>query len=117
MEHFKSLERLDLFRSNIELDVLLMVLKNNPKLKHLNLGMNRKPAAFRSNLMLKIVLLRTAFSELNMDEVSTQIANCNPDIVSIDMWKSHALSSVGLLALSNCTKLEEVDFGWWYGSN
>ncbi|XP_037030837.1 F-box/LRR-repeat protein 4 [Bradysia coprophila] len=90
LEHFKNLERLDLFRSNIELDVLLMVLKNNPKLKHLNL----------------------AFSELNMDEVSIQIANCNPGIISIDMWKSHALSSVGLLALSNCTKLEEVDFGW-----
>lgn len=38
MGHFTNLERLDLFRSNIELEVLLMVLKNNPKLKHLNLG-------------------------------------------------------------------------------
>lgn len=38
MGHFRNLERLDLFRTNIELDVLLMVLKNNPKLKHLNLG-------------------------------------------------------------------------------
>lgn len=43
MGHFKNLERLDLFRSNIELDVLLMVLKNNRKLKHLNLGRNRFP--------------------------------------------------------------------------
>lgn len=46
MFHFRHLERLDLFRSNIESDVLLMVLKNNPKLKHLNLGNLNK---FHSN--------------------------------------------------------------------
>uniref|UniRef100_A0A7G3AMQ0 Putative secreted protein n=1 Tax=Lutzomyia longipalpis TaxID=7200 RepID=A0A7G3AMQ0_LUTLO len=28
------------------------------------------------------------------------------------MWKSHFLSSVGLLSLSQCHELEEVDFGW-----
>lgn len=52
MGHFKHLERLDLFRSSIESEVLLMVLENNPKLKHLNLGKTFCPAAFGSNLFL-----------------------------------------------------------------
>lgn len=35
----RHLERLDLFRSVSEPDVLCSILKNNPNLKHLNLGM------------------------------------------------------------------------------
>lgn len=49
-----------------------------------------------------------------MDEIAIQISKCNPEMVSIDMWKSFSLSAVGLMALSKCTQLEEVDFGWWY---
>lgn len=36
--NFKNLERLDLLRSRIEIDLLLQVLKNNPNLKHLNIS-------------------------------------------------------------------------------
>lgn len=38
----RYLERLDLFRSVSEPDVLCSILKNNPNLKHLNLGINDK---------------------------------------------------------------------------
>ena len=48
-----------------------------------------------------------------MDEIATTISIYNPNIISLDMWKSHSLTSVGLLAMAKCQHLEEVDFGWW----
>lgn len=93
LERFKNLERLDLFRANISEDQIKILLKNNPELKHINL-------AFGSTL-------------IDMDEIAITLSQNNKNIVSIDMWKSHGLSSVGLLALANCSDLEEVDFGWW----
>lgn len=48
-----------------------------------------------------------------MDEVAQHISKYNQQLISIDMWKSHYLSSFGLQALSACHELEEVDFGWW----
>lgn len=92
VKNFRQLERLDLFRCNISSDLLLMLLKYNAGLKHLNLGI--------------------APPHLSMDEVALQLAECNPRLVSVDMWKSHFLSSVGLKALARCAHLEEVDFGW-----
>lgn len=92
VKNWRQLLRLDLFRTNISSDLLLMVLNYNPDLMHLNLGI--------------------APPHLSMDEVATKISTCNTKIVSIDMWKSHSLSSIGLKALANCEHLEEVDFGW-----
>lgn len=47
-----------------------------------------------------------------MDQIALFIGKYNRNIVSIDMWKSHALTSKGIQALSECHNLEEVDFGW-----
>lgn len=90
--NLKNLERLDLFRTSIETSLLLTILENNPKLKHLNL-------AFGS-------------IGVNMDEVAIQLSRTNTQLVSIDLWKSHSLSSTGIQALSFCKDLEEIDFGW-----
>lgn len=38
LANLKNLERLDLFQTVIESDLLLTMLESNPKLKHLNLG-------------------------------------------------------------------------------
>ncbi|XP_059609480.1 F-box/LRR-repeat protein 4 [Phlebotomus argentipes] len=92
LKNLRCLERLDLFRTQIDSDLLLMTLRYNPALKHLNLGI--------------------CSATVNMDDVAIQISRYNRSMVSIDMWKSHYLSSVGLLALSQCHDLEEVDFGW-----
>lgn len=89
---FVYLERLDLFRTYISQDLLLMMLRNNANLKHLNLGI--------------------CPPHVSMDDVAAQISETNRKIVSLDMWKSHSLSSAGLHALSVCVHLEEVDFGW-----
>lgn len=93
MENFENLERLDLFRTAIESNVLLMVLRNNKNIRHLNLGFFGMATS--------------------MDDVAIQISKTNQEIISIDMWKSHSLSAIGLMALSQCKQLEEVDFGWW----
>lgn len=92
LANLKNLERLDLFRTVIEPDLLLTMLESNRKLKHLNL----------------------AFCGIgvNMDDVAVQIAKYNKQLISLDMWKSHSLSFKGLQALSLCHELEEVDFGW-----
>lgn len=87
-----NLERLDLFHVDVGEEHILMLLKNNRQLKHINL----------------------AFCQANMDETAITISQYNHSIRSIDMWKSRNLSSIGLLALATtCTLLEEVDFGWW----
>lgn len=91
LSRFRHLERLDLFHADIAEEQIMILLKNNRELKHINL----------------------AFGQVNMDDVSLTISQYNKKIVSIDMWKSHGLSAIGLLALATCMQLEEVDFGWW----
>ncbi|TMW49956.1 hypothetical protein DOY81_004947 [Sarcophaga bullata] len=92
LANLKNLERLDLFQTIIESDLLLTMLENNPRLKHLNL----------------------AFCNVgvNMDDVALHISQYNKQLVSLDLWKAHFLSAHGLIALSECHDLEEVDFGW-----
>lgn len=92
LARLKNLERLDLFRCGIENLPLLNILKSNRHLRHLNLGL--------TNL------------SVNMDEVAATIATYNREIISVDFWKSHSFTSVGLMALSACHELEECDFGW-----
>lgn len=90
--YFRNLERLDLNRTIINTDALLIVLARNEHLRHLNL-------AFCS-------------MDVNMDDIALQISKYNRQLISLDMWKSHSLTCLGLEALSKCTLLEEVDFGW-----
>lgn len=87
----KHLERLDLFRAGVKLNSILILLQNNRNLKHLNM----------------------CNSSIHMDKIAIQLSETNLEIKSIDLWKSVGLSSIGLMALSKCTKLEEIDFGWW----
>lgn len=88
----RHLERLDLYRSVSEPDVLYSILKNNPNLRHLDLGLCGLP--------------------VDMDQVALFIGKYNKQMVSIDMWKSHSLTAKGINALAECHNLEEVDFGW-----
>ncbi|XP_055625685.1 F-box/LRR-repeat protein 4 [Toxorhynchites rutilus septentrionalis] len=89
---FTNLERLDLSRTTIKQESLMIVLANNANLRHLNLSL--------------------CSIDVNLDEVAVQIAKHNPKLVSLDLWKSHQLTSHGLTALSQCTLLEEIELGW-----
>lgn len=87
-----KLEVLDLNRSGIDNMTLFNMLKNNPNLSRLSI----------------------AFSppSLSMDDVCIQISTFNLKMKSIDMWKCHNLTALGVIALSGCKLLEELDFGW-----
>jgi F-box/leucine-rich repeat protein 4 len=48
-----------------------------------------------------------------MDEVAQTLAAYNKELVSVDFWKTYSLTPIGVRALHICSKLEEVDLGWW----
>lgn len=87
-----KLETLDLSRSGIDTYALLTIVRNNPNLQRLNV-------AFSSH-------------SVSMDELCFQLSAYNHEIRSIDMWKSHHLTTFGVRALSMCPLLEELDVGW-----
>lgn len=87
-----KLEILDLSRSGISTVQLLNILKNNPNLRRLNVAFSHPT--------------------VNMDEVCLMISAFNRNIQTVDMWKSHNLTTMGIRALSECPELEELDFGW-----
>lgn len=87
-----GLERLDFYRTSVTKEPLVAILKACPQLKHLNLG--------------------SCMHISSMDEVVLTLSKYNPELVSLDLWKSYTLTSVGVNALGKCSKLEEVDLGW-----
>uniref|UniRef100_A0A8D8XHW1 F-box/LRR-repeat protein 4 n=1 Tax=Cacopsylla melanoneura TaxID=428564 RepID=A0A8D8XHW1_9HEMI len=90
-----TLERLDLYRTSIETQPLVNILRNSPRLKHINLGSCVKVSS--------------------MDEVAQALGEYNLHLISVDFWKTYSLTPVGVRAIARCTKLEEVDFGWCLG--
>ncbi|XP_026461887.1 F-box/LRR-repeat protein 4-like [Ctenocephalides felis] len=91
----RNLERLDLYRTNIETLQLLEILKHNKNLKHLNLG----SCAHVSNL----------------DEIMRQLSITNQSLISLDLWKGYSITSVGVRFLSRISSLEEIDLSWCMG--
>lgn len=91
----KCLERIDLYRTAIETGPLVSILKASPRLKHINLG--------------------SCVRVSSMDEVAQALGTYNRQLVTVDFWKTYSLTPLGVRALSNCSLLEEVDFGWCLG--
>ncbi|KAF6209124.1 hypothetical protein GE061_014867 [Apolygus lucorum] len=100
-EGFESLasistfQRLDFYRTGIEADPLVKLLEQNPNLQHINLG--------------------SCVSLSSMDTVAQCLGAHNHELVSVDFWKTYSLTPLGVKALANCSKLEEVDLGWCLG--
>ena len=95
LENLELLERLELYRTTIETSTLCCVLKKNVRMRHLNLaGMHDR---------------------LNIDDVAIELGNSCPYLESVDFWKAQTLTLHGVKALSHCTNLREVDFGWCGG--
>ncbi|XP_076642325.1 F box and leucine-rich-repeat gene 4 isoform X2 [Halictus rubicundus] len=95
LENLELLERLELYRTNIGTSTLCSILKNNIQMRHLNLaGMHDR---------------------LNIDEVAVQLGNSCPYLESVDFWKAQTLTPHGVRALSHCSNLREIDFGWCGG--
>ncbi|KYN18214.1 PREDICTED: F-box/LRR-repeat protein 4-like isoform X2 [Trachymyrmex cornetzi] len=92
LENLEFLEHLDLYRTHINTQTLCKILRRNIRMRHLRIGGTDK--------------------SLNVDEVAMELKNFCPDLESIDLWKTHTLTSQGIDALADCKNLREVDFGW-----
>ncbi|KAK0175441.1 hypothetical protein PV327_009192 [Microctonus hyperodae] len=95
LSKLNHLERLELYMTSIETLELCSILNKNPQMRHLNLASMR--------------------DRVNMDEVAAELASSCPYLESVDFWKSRTLTATGVRALSHCTNLREVDFGWCGG--
>lgn len=73
--------------------MLCSILKKNPHIRHLNLA--------------------SMHDRLNMNEVATELGTSCTKLESIDFWKAQTLTVDGIRALTNCSNLREIDFGWW----
>lgn len=95
---FRSLEKLsrlkifDAGRSGIDTFSLIHVIRNNPNLQELRVAFANQSVA--------------------MDDICGQLSIYNPRLRSIDLWKCHNLTTVGIRALSELRELEEIDVGW-----
>lgn len=89
---FRNLEILDMSRTGVDGMTLMHIVRENRELKH----------------------LRIAFSSQNFetDEVCFVLSSFNHRLLSLDLWKCHNLTTVGLRHLSNCSRLKEIDVGW-----
>ncbi|XP_011500212.1 PREDICTED: F-box/LRR-repeat protein 4 [Ceratosolen solmsi marchali] len=95
LQNLEKLERLELYRTLIETDTLCSILHKNSHIRHLNLaGMHDR---------------------LNMDDIASEIAVSCIKLESIDFWKAQTLTVHGIRALTHCTNLKEIDFGWCTG--
>ncbi|XP_011056375.1 PREDICTED: F-box/LRR-repeat protein 4-like isoform X4 [Acromyrmex echinatior] len=92
LENLEFLEHLDLYRTHINTQTLCKILRRNIRMRHLRIGCTDR--------------------SLNVDEVAMELRNSCPDLESIDLWKTHTLTSQGIDALADCKNLREVDFGW-----
>lgn len=95
LSNISTLERLDFYRTYVESQPLLKILEASPKLQHINLG--------------------SCVRVSSMDIVAQGLGQYNRELISVDFWKTYSLTPLGVRALSNCSKLEEIDLGWCLG--
>lgn len=88
----RNLEILDMSRTGVDGLTLMHIIRENRELKH----------------------LRIAFASQNLetDEICLILSAYNHRLLSLDLWKCHNLTTVGLRHLSSCVRLKEIDVGW-----
>ncbi|XP_025405121.1 F-box/LRR-repeat protein 4 [Sipha flava] len=87
-----QLERIDFYRTNVNILFLESYLPLMIKLKHINLGSCKRIDC--------------------MDHIAYMLSKSNKQLVSVDFWKSYTLSPNGLRFLTVLKDLEEIDLGW-----
>ncbi|XP_076460237.1 F-box/LRR-repeat protein 4-like isoform X2 [Babylonia areolata] len=88
-----NLERLNLYRTKIDTDTMVKVIRCVPKLKYLNVG------------SCKLIS--------HSDEVVDELGLCCPDLRSLDMWRARNLENSSFQRfIDSCPLLEELDLGW-----
>lgn len=87
----EKLTSISLRRTSIDTFCLSQIIKCNKNLQHLDIAYNH---------------------ELSIDQVCLHVSVHCKKIKSIDFWKCHHLTTLGLRTLIDCTELEVLDFGW-----
>lgn len=85
-----KLKTLNLYRCAITDEVLIEILAACVDIEYLNLGATRMSS---------------------MDSVALQLGKSCPNLKAVDLWRSN-VSQNGLVALSECKELVEIDLGW-----
>lgn len=87
------LERLILYRTQINQNALHQIIRSCTELHHLNIG--------------------STTHMFTVDEILKDLGKHTRHLKSLDLWRCRSLSHVGILALaSGCLELEELDIGW-----
>ncbi|KAL8579041.1 hypothetical protein ACOMHN_035980 [Nucella lapillus] len=88
-----DLERLNLYRTKVDTQTIINIIRKLAKLKYLNLG------------SCKLVI--------NSGEVVEALGSCCPDLRSLDMWRAINLPNNAFQKfIDGCPLLEELDVGW-----
>ncbi|XP_003437004.2 F-box/LRR-repeat protein 4 [Anopheles gambiae] len=87
----KRLTVLDLSRAQCASETLLALLQQNPHLQHLSLA---------------------SCDQSSLSDITHTIGEHNRALLSLKLWKTHALGAHGLVPLQHCTKLQELDLGY-----
>lgn len=95
--HLKNLTKLislNLYRSAIDTDSIVIILMSCHYLKHLNLG--------------------SCINIIDFDLVMDALSSYCKEMESLDLWRAYTLSNTGLDKIANnCVNLVELDIGWW----
>ncbi|XP_071102258.1 F-box/LRR-repeat protein 4-like [Haliotis cracherodii] len=93
LTHVAKLQKLNLYRTFIELTPLLNIIYSCPDLQHLNIGSCSRISSH--------------------DDVAAALGKFSKKLRSLDLWRSRKISYIGLQAIANnCFELEELDIGW-----
>ncbi|OWF39443.1 F-box/LRR-repeat protein 4-like [Mizuhopecten yessoensis] len=96
LQKIPNLTRLNLYRSLVDTNSLVSLIKVFKNLEALNIG-----SCIRIN---------------NFDEVCLALGKNCKKLVSVDFWRSKTITGDGLVALAQgCPDLEELDIGWCPG--
>ncbi|XP_013398852.1 F-box/LRR-repeat protein 4 [Lingula anatina] len=88
-----SLQRLNLYRTQIDIHSIVAIIRSCAELEHLNLGSCQMINSF--------------------DDVATELGKNCKNLKSLDFWRARTISDRGLEALgNNCPLLEEIELGW-----
>ncbi|XP_046548934.1 F-box/LRR-repeat protein 4-like [Haliotis rubra] len=88
-----KLQKLNLYRTFVELTPLLNIIYSCPDLQHLNIGSCSRISSH--------------------DDVAAALGKFSKKLRSLDLWRSRKISYIGLQAIANnCFELEELDIGW-----
>ncbi|KAI6661565.1 F-box/LRR-repeat protein 4-like [Oopsacas minuta] len=90
IKNLVKLKKLDLYRCSITDTILIEILANCAEIEYLNIG---------------------ATVMTSMDAIAIQLGKTCHNLKAIDLWRSN-ITTKGLIALSDCKELLEVDIGW-----